>query len=334
VSEAKLEKQVASDVFGFLWRAPAGEGGYRWVRSRVLTEDGQPEGESGWVLTEAVTAGQSYRVRQYAPLKTHVALFRTFATVPPGDRDAILRFAADYGNLGIARPVEPAPASPGPLSFGETWESWAKAIAAMRRAVELWDLVEAGDRVALSRFVSWHRRGRPLGTQAAERAEGWYYDNGSGATAYIEPVLDLFRSDDAFTPAAFLVQRWINRGLNEYGMDALLLYDPETGKRAMHFVPRNLLSVLWLQFAQAIEGDRQYRACKECGKWFGISLEGDGRSNRRLFCSDPCKSKDYRRRKERSRVLKGEGKSAAEIAEELETELKTVKGWIKGNKEK
>jgi hypothetical protein len=101
-------------------------------------------------------------------------------------------------------------------------------------------------------------------------------------------------------PALFLVQRWINARL--HGQVApRLLYNLDTGQQVMQIVPNTLISALWLQFARGIAGNLEQRVCKECGTWFEVSSRDDGRSARRLFCSDPCKSRDYRRRTQLAR---------------------------------
>jgi hypothetical protein len=326
-----------NDVFSFLWHVP--EDGHRWVQARVFEDGGLGE-EPRWVLMEKAVVGQPYTVRRYAPLDKHVALFRTFAEIPPDDREAILRFANTYGNLGVGRLVLEPRASgdpPGhPAVLGEKWQDWANEVSDMRRALDLWDLVERRDLGALSRLVFWRDEEVGQGGQPPRRA-GWYYESRPSGRlrheAFIEPVPDLFRPGDPFTPAGFLVQRWINKHL-EGGVSPRLVYDLESGKRSLQFMPGNLLSALWLQFAQAVEGARKFRACKNCGKWFGVSLDGDGRTVRRVFCSPNCKSQDYRQRRDKARQLKREGKSIKDIAKELDTELDTVKGWIKGTKGK
>jgi hypothetical protein len=85
---------------------------------------------------------------------------------------------------------------------------------------------------------------------------------------------------------------------------------------------------MWLQFAQAIGGDRKYRACKECGKWFEVSTSDTGFRINRLFCSDACESKDYRDRKARAGALKAEGRSNKDIAKELDTDVETIQKWV------
>jgi hypothetical protein len=143
----------------------------------------------------------------------------------------------------------------------------------------------------------------------------------------IAPVLDLFKPGDVSTPASFLVQRWINDQLKGHGSPQLR-YDLKLGKRVLQIIPENLLSAMWLQFAQAIDGNRKYRARKECGRWFEISTDDAGFRVNRVFCSDPSKSKDYRGRKQRAQQLKVEGKPVKDIARELATEVETIKKWV------
>jgi hypothetical protein len=130
------------------------------------------------------------------------------------------------------------------------------------------------------------------------------------AAVGIDPVLNLITPSDVLMPASFLVQRWVNRHL-EGNASPQLRYDVRSGKRVIQIVPENLLAAMWLQFAQAIAGNRTYRACKECGRWFEISVEGDGFRINRLFCSDACKSRDYRRGKREEADNKARGKKAS-----------------------
>jgi hypothetical protein len=63
----------------------------------------------------------------------------------------------------------------------------------------------------------------------------------------------------------------------------------------MHFVPLSLLVALYIQFAQAIQGNKKFRQCAWCGVTFELT-PSIARTNR-LFCSNSCKQADYRHRK-------------------------------------
>jgi hypothetical protein len=348
-----LEKRMVNDVFSFLWRVyPSG---YEWAWARVGSFSGSPaeqadEGTPQWVLVKSPARGGEHD-RLYSPLDTDSALFRTFAQLDWEDREAILAFANEYGMLlHQDRQVWLIPEDkPMPLTLGETWQDWAQQIDAMRRAVALWDMVEARDRDGLARHIRWQEAKLPDDDGAGRVEAGWVYSSHPEAPTgpsrrgkealpsprrfrrLIDPVLDLFSPGDIFTPASDLIQRWVNEHLDGQ-VNVRVVYDVKTSKRVPRIVPRNLLSAMWYQFLQAFTSSRKYRACKECGKWFEISTEATGFRINRLFCGDPCKSKDYRRRKEQARELKTAGKTVKEIAKELDTDVDTIKKWLRKRK--
>jgi hypothetical protein len=320
---------MATGVFSFVWHVPAA--GFKWVRARVVREDGEEfEDKERWVLTDDVAVGRPYGARQYQPLKAETGLYRTFAFVSADDREAILSFANEYGNLGVGGRVMDLTESDDPARrlgvLGEPFEVWRTAIAEMRRAVALWDMTKAGDVAGLRRILRW---------QAAEKdamglgmEEGWCYRAPDGRGAFVRQERGLFKPGDVLTPASFLVQQWVNDNLRGRA-SPMLVYDLDLGRQVAQVVPHDLLTAMWLQFWQGIGGNKDYHSCKECGRWFELSSDQSAhRTVRREFCSDPCKSRDYRRRKDRARQLKAEGKSVKEIARETDTDLDTIKKWV------
>src|SRR5262249_11220497 len=95
--------------------------------------------------------------------------------------------------------------------------------------------------------------------------------------------------------------------------------------------PQSLVGALWLQFARSIVTGRRYRICNECGEWFEIPLRGARIS--REYCTNACRSKAYRKRQEHARQMHARGKSFKEIAQELDTDAKTVRRWVSTKKE-
>jgi hypothetical protein len=300
---------MASDVYSFFWPVP--KAGYEWIQAKIQPGyDPTAEQTPQWVLTPV---GIVQTMQPYSPLKEFSGLYRTFSQLPPEDRDAILAFANKYGDFGYSKQlVLPPKIEPGQKVYyhGETLSDWSLAIDAMHTAVVIWDMVMKGDRAGLSQRIRWQEAEYEEVGTGGGRPEGWIYDThpdlpvGTGPVhrrlEFIRPVLDLFKPGDVLTPAAFLVQRWVSERL-ERRISPQLLYDVDRGKRVIQIVPNTLLDAMWLQFARAIEGDKEYRACKECGRWFEISdRQADRRTKRREFCSDPCKSRDYRKRKDRA----------------------------------
>jgi C4-dicarboxylate-specific signal transduction histidine kinase len=47
----------------------------------------------------------------------------------------------------------------------------------------------------------------------------------------------------------------------------------------------------------------------------------------REFCSDACKSRNYRDRKDKAQRLKAQGQTVAAISKELDTPAATIKNW-------
>jgi hypothetical protein len=301
---------MSIDVYSFTWAVP--EGGYKWIQACALGTHGM-ENKQRWMLTDGRPPGKSHMRKLYSPLTDFPGLYRTFAKLPLGDYEAILAFANQYGNLGIGgfvSPQEPTPPpGPIPLMQGEGRIEWTAAIDDMRQAVMIWDWFTGGDTTNLSRYIQWSDAEYEEDGLTTKKAARWDYDSrpdlakekfGSSrrCLSAIMPVLDLFKPRDVLMPASFLVQRWINDHLTKRAAPHLV-YHLHSGKRVIQIVPDSLLTGMWLQFARAIEGNKEFRACRECGRWFELShRQADGRTKRREFCSDPCKSKDYRKRKD------------------------------------
>jgi hypothetical protein len=340
---------MAVDVFSFYWPVPID--GHRWIQARVYERHGDEsrlKDEPEWILTEGIAMGETRQIKRYAPLDEAKALFRNFAALRYEDRDALLRFANEYGTLGIKRfhdkPIERDGRHVMGVG-GETWADWIHEVIAMRRAIEIWEMVVVRDVTGLLRHIQWadhkdrgqsqwvywsHPEVREGGNEALLALLPLLPGEAVSCVG-IPPVLNLFNSTDVFLPALFLVQNWINEHLNG-AASPQLRYHVRRDVRVIQIIPDSLLAAMWLQFAQAVAGNRQHRACKECGRWFELSTEGDGFRINRLFCSDPCKSKDYRRRKERARSLKREGKTITVIAKELDTPIDTIKNWLSNRK--
>ena len=90
--------------------------------------------------------------------------------------------------------------------------------------------------------------------------------------------------------------------------------------------PEEPHGAMWLQYARSIDGNKNYRQCRQCGKWFEISLEANRPT--RLFCKDACRYKFYRERIATAQELHLEGVSIEAITQRLETDTATVEGWI------
>lgn len=213
-----------------------------------------------------------YQFREYLPFE-HPELFREFAGL---DRtpEGVLEFASKFGHLGtrFADPDEP-------LEPGEDVET-PQQLREWRRQVYLdrciWDPLEHWD-LAIETMHNC--------------VEAW------------EQIRDkVTKSSDTHD---FL------SGINEEIVKHLVEVQIEPAQRSpsgfcLTYVPRNLLGAMWVQFAQAIIENKDFRKCRNCEHWFSIA-HGENRKSR-IYCSDACKSKAYRLRQEQAQKNGGRRK--------------------------
>jgi hypothetical protein len=98
--------------------------------------------------------------------------------------------------------------------------------------------------------------------------------------------------------------------------------------------PVSLISAMWLQLALAITGEKRFVACKFCRRMFEISTEQTGFRSHREFCSESCKTKDYRKRKRTALNLADSGARLREISKKTATGTATVRGWLAAAKQR
>jgi hypothetical protein len=283
------------------YRNPVYLGGYRWLRTNGVAEfDSSTIGEPGWFLATGLPLGEHGRgYREYEVFSDETGLFRTLAATEPTP-DGIRAFARRYGLLGEA-PWQIILSTRGltggaPLKegLGEPLLSWKRAISQMHAAVSIWDMARSEDVEGLRRRLRWSNDSisydtDPDNEMLAER--GWF--SPSDSSAFLEHV----QRGNLTGPALYLVEKLVNDHLKDR-TSARLQWEAELGRPRLHLVPGNLLGALWLQFAQAVHSEKAYRVCPQCGKWFEAQRDAwHARSDRR-FCSQACRSKAYRTRKE------------------------------------
>ena len=108
-------------------------------------------------------------------------------------------------------------------------------------------------------------------------------------------------------------------------------FEKDTSPR-LSLAPRTLLAAMWLQLTLAIAGDKHFPTCKSCSRLFEVSTSPTGFRTHREFCSDSCKTKDYRRRKRVASDLFTKGLSVQEIARLSDTKVATIRTWRKAGK--
>jgi hypothetical protein len=233
--------------------------------------------------------------REYAPLDDHTGLFLNFASTEPTET-GILAFANEYGLMGIS--------SRDGTQFhpNERRTTWVQQIGDMRGIVGIWQQLRhrPGESIRTDRFydmVNDHLQqslwSTVLGRPKLEQGSRHIFDlQGSVPEA---PVMRIIRAS-------------------------------RDGKLVLEVTPTNLLGALWLQFAYAIVNDIGFRQCLSCRSWFAVSPET--RRADSLYCKEACRIRAYKERKKEARRLVAAGKALGEIARELGTTTKVIRGWI------
>lgn len=222
-------------------------------------------------------------------------LFQVFAALDPTE-DAIVRFADRFGLLRQVPGTEPAGMEP----FAETIESWRVEIAAMADAVEVWRLLRDDDRSSLSKFIRWERAGVVLFGRDEKNAVAMPVGLRASRTPRFEP-------GDTIEPARFFLAEEISRRLR--GVSPFVREGSDSEHFESGFRPEHLLAAMWLQFARAVVGRKDYRPCDYCREPFEIRFASGGKRSHARFCSRACKSaEDYQQRKAKRHASKRSNK--------------------------
>ena len=338
---------MAAEIFSFWW--PVYEGAYYWQQGATLKNrkyrdpSRSKELEGDWWLV----AGMAYRsVKHYAPLNTHTALFKEFAETEP-TQEGVMAFAAKYGLLTEGEEIAPkeAPSPPPYYLKGEPLMRWSSEIAMMRFLLNVWELAKNADVEGITDFLQ--REGVHLGITSDTRVG----ETSTLAPFFVAPprLVGDGRPDemDPPTPAPYFfapprgeprvttmqeyftwyylrVLHRINECL-EREVSPRLHWNLELNRPVLRFTPHDLLGALWLQFAEAISGNKEYRQCLKCHAWFELSPDV-ARTNK-LYCSTACRSRAFRDREEAKRLYKA-GTSIEQIAKLKKEDPKTVKEWV------
>lgn len=295
---------------------------YRWdPTSLILVERPAPPARTGYMAVR--------------PDDENPALFLEFAHLDPADPGQYAAFAGRYGFLGegigsymdgrdwgLDGKPEETPAT------AENVYYWRRSSRTMRLAFVLNGLVERGDTAELARYVRRCRDGTSDGLWWHVRGE-WNAEEATGGEEADYGWEEMTEDEEEPDDIREVTRRWVD-GVVDAGIGEAATVrfrrDERTGRRGARVQVTHLLGLMWFQLARAIADDRNYRPCPACGAWFELLPKHRGRKE---FCDLKCKLRDYRKRQRRAAELAVEGKSAKEIAAAVETDLATVKRWVR-----
>jgi hypothetical protein len=280
--------------FAFCWLVEVQ--GYEWVKGQ----------DSEWRLATSASGGPDTITRLYYPMRD-TRLFLRFAALT-GNRTEIRNFANRYGDLFDQHDMADVVRRPeGRYSisqlYGTSMRRWKWEIERMRMLVRVWKAVKGVRRHELRRIVFWKD----------DTSVGYRLGSGRSwlATRNHNPhLLKRFNPQDVLKPAMYLLQREINRKIAGETSSAhvaivpLLVWcrgpringvaKPDHHQRII-FQPTNLLSAIWLQFAQAVTEEYQLRTCEGCGEYFQVG-KGAHRMHTKT-CSTRCRQRASRKRR-------------------------------------
>lgn len=332
----------------FSWPLPCE---YEWIDAREVDDDGNPIGRDVPVLVPrgAPARGDFTGLAHYEPLTRDTGLFLQIAALKP-EREAIIEFAAKFGPLsldGIWVPqdveIPPSPNSPtlrprksridDSLGYvasvyskqrllqhggviGDSLDQWRRLIDRLGDLVHAWNTLQSSnvDQIA-SLFPNRKRHGKD--------------------------ELQLRSRDDKLIMAVDLqevpskpklkasAKRLLLLAINEHLQGKFgfgLTVNDSTDRSWFSIHPKSLEAAIWLQFAQAALGNKEFRECEACGTPFEVSLDAF-RTNRTL-CSSACKARAHRMRRAETLALAAEGRTAKQIAKKVGSKLETIQKWL------
>jgi hypothetical protein len=233
--------------------------------------------------------------RQYDPFVEEPALFYVFAelTISP---DSIRTFANRYG-----------PFSGAEIAY---YDEWSDAVRYMNEVIRLWQSIRRRDVGEIEKlFRAWSGR------------EEYEDANDEDILRDAQETLTLTLRNKALDLNVLFLDFDLTPGLLS------------SGAVVLRSCTRSLWQAMWQQLLLAVFESKEFRRCVWCNRPFEASASRPGTKRRgrsdRVFCTDSCRVKSYLRRRERAVKMRAEGKRLRDIAKAVNTDMKTLKNWLK-----
>ena len=218
-------------------------------------------------------ACERYKSRTYEPLKVP-NLYEVFAQTET-DKVGVMAFVKEYGLLGETAYSEA-------IGKCESILFWQQEILAVRRVLQIQDLIESSEEVQLAAF-RW-----------PDRDEYEILLIGATRMGAIGGILHM-------KPPQSHIEAWLLRvhlliEINANVADRLrveLLFDKETLLLQPSYSPKTLIGAIWLQVFHRFAAGEAWKRCIVCERFLDIqSVRADAQ-----YGSKACKQKALRQRK-------------------------------------
>lgn len=266
------------------------------------------DAEAEWfILSRSRDAGEPYNPLERRTLHRDLA---DLAGIVPGQQKGLIPkpievFVRRYGLLGIGQPVAsnvPVPKKAGRKATeekklvveGEALRRWMAVADSLRRAIDLMEAVEGGDRTYLNARIhpmpkaGWRYAERGRGRAAISRIIAMRDDQ--ARTAFITGGND---EDQLLRAATLQLADFVNEGLADHVSKRLVL-EPDGRSLRLVDTPDNLVGVAWYQLAREIDDRTAFGRCPGCDRWMDLTHSRKGRT----YCSDTCRKRVARRKEQ------------------------------------
>jgi hypothetical protein len=251
---------------------------------------------------------------------THSALFRTFANLSLTE-EGVRAFANEFGSLlgGEEQTLVRAPGKTTNERYeGEPLWFWCEQALKMRELLAVWEQAELGNFEQVKKQFQLRERGvvfvshpdeAPSGTETGEPK--LFSNELIAPREYAPELVEEFKQGHLGSVAKHYVRGAVDARLRKCPSQARLQWNIDRTEMSMRFVPGSLIAALWLQFGLALAGSKKYRECANCSRWFEVSggtTRGSARKDRK-YCSDTCKSRASRQKRQAAVSFKEKGLS-------------------------
>lgn len=246
---------------------------------------------------------------EYSPF-IESGLFKNFSEIELNEI-GIIQFANKYGTLTTNQI--------------ETLEYWASNVKEIWIVISIWEGIIKSNKLALSRLKDWIDQQNESKINQYETHN--ISANSQSVSNFIQIINDTLNlnkiNEEVYSTTCNLLKNHINNKLKLVSSEMYL----NNKQLYLGYSPKSLLSGMWLQLALAVSEDKDFRRCKECQTWFEISPDSARKS--KLFCSNACRSKNYRKRRAYAKKLFNKGYPSQKISKELNTDISTIEKWVK-----